>query len=753
MKINDIVNRSIVNLENCEHEPIHIPGSIQPHGVLIAFNADTFIIEFCSENTTAFFALKPVDLLGKSFAEVFGEDAFGELRQYIDKGLSLSSTLFNITKNEITFNCTVHISNDQYIFEAEPAKKTQIEVTELFNQTRHFVSYMEQSASLKQLSDKIANETRTITGYDRVMIYRFDKDYNGEVFAESKREDLEPFLGLHYPHTDIPSQARALYLKNLVRMISDINYTPVPLLTIKEANHGSLDLSLSVLRSTSPIHVQYLSNMGVGATLTISLIHGNKLWGLIACHHYSPKYISPDVRLSAQLQGHFLTSQIDVRQSAEEYVSAREINNSIEKLLDEKFSLKSDSLTDIVNHNSIMKVCNASGVAIMFNGKLFKNGITPDNDTDLHQLFGWCETYSGSKGHFNTSKLEEVYKGAGSLCNTAAGIIYHSLGNNLNTAMIWFRPETVYEIDWAGDPAKAIVKDEKGLHPRKSFQLWKEVIKCQSRNWALPELNGAATYAHALQKHIHLLQLTEEEARYKKLNDLLTETNAELENINWISTHDLQEPLRKIQIMASRIMEYDEQPIPEDITHSVQRMNASASRMQNLLKDILSYGRIRHTDNKTEPVDLDKLAQRVLADMQEDITDKGATITLHDLPVIPGIPFLLNQLLVNLIRNSIKFAKTGTPPIISIAGKGTEKKSDQLYHKITIEDNGIGFEEEFAESIFKLFTRLHSIAEYSGSGVGLALCKKIMQNHNGYITAEGKLNEGSRFHLYFPVTA
>ncbi|MES2689386.1 MAG: ATP-binding protein, partial [Bacteroidota bacterium] len=639
-----------------------------------------------------------------------------------------------------------------YIFEAEPVTKTSIEVIELFNQTRHFVSYMEQSHSLKHLADKIANETRAITGYDRVMIYRFDKNYNGEVFAESKREDLEPFLGLHYPHTDIPSQARALYLKNLVRMISDINYTPVPLLTINNADHSSLDLSLSVLRSTSPIHVQYLGNMGVGATLTISLIHENKLWGLIACHHYSPKYISPDVRLSAQLQGHFLTSQIDVRQSAEEYDSAREINNAIEKLLDEKFELNSDSLLHIVSHHSIMKVCNASGVAIMLNGRLFKNGITPANNNELHQLFNWCETYSGPKEHFSTSKLAAIYKDADSLCNTAAGIIYHSMGNNLNTAIMWFRPETIYEIAWAGDPAKAIVKDENGLHPRKSFQLWKEVIKCQSREWIKPELNGAATYAHALQKHIHLLRLTEEEARYKKLNDLLTETNAELENINWISTHDLQEPLRKIQIMASRIIEYDDQKIPDEITRSVQRMNASASRMQNLLKDILSYGRIRHDDNKTEPVDLNELVAHMLLEMHEETADKQATLTHFNLPAVRGTPFLLNQLFVNLVRNSIKFAKAGTPPNIVISGNGPERKFDQVYHKITVEDNGIGFEDEFSESIFKLFTRLHGIAEYTGSGVGLALCKKIMQSHNGYITAAGKPNEGAKFYLYFPVT-
>src|SRR5690606_6704948 len=193
-------------------------------------------------------------------------------------------------------------------------------------------TYMHDTHTLKELCDLVAKGTREITGYDRVMIYRFDKDYNGEVYAESKREDLEPFLGLHYPHTDIPKQARELYMQNLLRMIVDIENTPVPIYTINNnADTQRLELSLSILRSTSPIHVQYLSNMGVGATLSISLIYQKRLWGLLACHNYSPKNITPEIRLSAQLQGHFITSQIDLRQRNEEYDLSRKIAMSLEE--------------------------------------------------------------------------------------------------------------------------------------------------------------------------------------------------------------------------------------------------------------------------------------------------------------------------------------------------------------------------------------------------------------------------------------
>ena len=173
-----------------------------------------------------------------------------------------------------------------------------------------------------------------ITGYDRVMVYRFDEQYNGEVFAESKTEALPAFLGHHYPHSDIPAQARELYLRNLLRMIPDVAYTPVPLYTLDDGRpEKTLDMSHSVLRSVSPIHIQYLKNMGIQATLTISLVLEGRLWGLIACHHYSPKWTPHYIRLSAQLQAHFLTSQIRVQETAEEYQRSQAIEKDLNSLL------------------------------------------------------------------------------------------------------------------------------------------------------------------------------------------------------------------------------------------------------------------------------------------------------------------------------------------------------------------------------------------------------------------------------------
>ncbi|MFP9114256.1 ATP-binding protein [Flavobacterium sp. RHBU_3] len=749
MKIRDIVNRDIVNLTNCEQEPIHIPGSIQPHGFLLGLKKKSLIIDFCSANTAEYLSLFHTQLLGKSFGEIFGDDNEKKLTEYAAKGLMLSSSLLKLQLCGVDFLCTLHLNNnDIYVLEGEPQGFSQQEASDVYDQTSQFLGYMHETHTLKQLCQLVAEGTKKITGYDRVMIYRFDKDYNGEVFAESCREDLEPFLGLHYPHTDIPPQARELYKRNLLRLITDINYTPVAIYTQDDAENKNLDLSLSILRSTSPIHVQYLQNMGVGATLTISLMYKKQLWGLIACHHYSPKNLSPEIRLAAQLQGHFITSQIDVRQSSEEYEHARKTTLALERLNTIALHKESD-LHKITENIDMLTLTNAGGTAIVLNGMVYKNGLTA-SDEKIKQLSIWLATYTNN-GSFSTENITSYLPEFKSECETTSGVIYHSLDIDSNNCILWFRPESKTEVHWAGDPQKSIIKDEKGLSPRRSFALWKEIVDCISKPWLRPELDAAASYAYSLQRQINLLIITQEEEKYRKLSELLEETNNELENINWISTHDLQEPLRKIQLMASRILSR-EQTLPENVEDSIKRINASANRMQNLLIDILKYTRLRHTHDSFETVDLMALIDEVKQDITETLNEKSAYVVTEGLPHIQGIPFLLKQLFFNLISNSVKYSDANRKPEIKITHKGLKylDGSHELFHVITLSDNGIGFEQKYAEQIFNIFTRLHDIPDQKGSGVGLALCKKIMQNHKGQIAASSIPGEGTTIWLYFP---
>jgi chemotaxis family two-component system sensor kinase Cph1 len=747
MDIKDIVNRDIVNLTNCEQEPIHIPGSIQPHGFLLGLKGDELAIDFCSGNISGFTGLIHTEVLGRTFNDVFGSGAVLQFNDYVKQGLMLSSTLLQLSLAGSDYLCTLHKSSDIYVLEAEPVNTDALQASAVYNQTSQFLNYMHDTHTLKELCELVAKGTREITGYDRVMIYRFDNDYNGEVFAEAKRDDLEPFLGLHYPHTDIPRQARELYMRNLLRIIVDINYTPVPVYTIDDAPSKNLDMSMSILRSTSPIHVQYLHNIGVGASLTISLIHQKKLWGLIACHHYSgSKNLTPAVRLSAQLQGHFITSQIALRQSNEEYEISRKTAIALEKVNTLTLNQPED-FNALVQQPEMLQVCNAAGVSVIFNGAVYKHGLTPTNE-EILLLGNWLPVRGTS---FYTDKLIDLLPDQTLLCTTTSGVIYHSLSND--NCIIWYRPETQTEVNWAGDPNKAIIKDEKGLSPRNSFALWKEVVNCRSKPWLEPELETASAYAHSLQRQINLLLITQEEEKYRKLSELLKETNSELENINWISTHDLQEPLRKIQLISSRILT-KEQHIPETVQDSIKRMNASAQRMQTLLVDILKYTRLKHTEDSFQEVDLNAMLDDVKHDLAEAISETFATITDEALPPVNGIPFLLKQLFSNLISNSIKYAAPDRSPAIVITSQQPVSYSPEdpgQYTVISVADNGMGFEQAYAESIFNIFTRLHAVSDFKGSGVGLALCKKIMQNHNGYITAASEPGTGTVMNIYFPL--
>lgn len=751
MIIKDIVNRNIVNLTNCEHEPIHLPGTIQPHGFLLGISDISWQIDFCSSNIFDYLGIKHTDVLGKTFTDVFGFQEKEILKAYIKNyGMQAVITLEMLLKGKL-LQFTIHKSGSVYILEAEAHPDNYEKIVDAYSQTVQFISYMSDTSTLKDLCALVAKGTRDITGYDRVMIYKFDKDYNGEVYAESCNRFVEPFLGLNYPHTDIPVQARALYLKNLLRIISDVSYAPVPIYTSGQGDSNSLDLSLSILRSTSPVHAEYLTNMGVKATLTISLIYKGKLWGLIACHHYSPKNITPQVRLAVQLQGQFITSQIDIRQANEEYDIAERSTNALQVLNTINLPPVFNSFTTIVNRPEMLTLCNAMGVSILLNGIIYKAGLTPSDDR-IQYYSHWCSVYSADTT-FYTSKIVDFDSTVAHVSKVISGVIYHSLGNG--NSIMWYRPETLAEVNWAGDPKKSIIHDAKGMHPRNSFKLWKQIVKSTSTDWLQPEITASTGYAHSVQKLISIMTLTLEEEKYRSLSEVLKETNSELENINWISTHDLQEPLRKIQMIASHALG-NEADVPSGaMIASLNKMTKSASRMQTLLLDILKYTRIKHVQESFVTTSLNTIMQQTLEDMNDIVTDNNVTITYSDLPVITAVPFLIKQLFSNIMHNSIKYASPDRAVVIkvtaSMAPGITPHLENHYGHWVTFSDNGIGFEQKYAESIFNIFSRLHSQNEYVGSGVGLALCKKIMQTNNGSISATGAPGKGAAITLYFPV--
>jgi two-component system, chemotaxis family, sensor kinase Cph1 len=744
MDIRNILNKDNINLQNCESEPIHIPGSIQEHGFLLGVDKETGLITYCSGNVSEYLHLQPEQVLNNPVMALCSPGQETQLSQLFSDQPFDESQPFPFAFNDISYNTKAHTSGRTVVLEFEPFPNGHLSLPDLYKQTQQFVNCLDEASNLLQLCNSIAHETKAITGYDRVMIYRFDKDYNGEVIAEAKQDDLDALLGHNYPHTDIPPQARALYLKNMMRMIADVNYTPVPLLTIiPEEQSRQLDLSMSILRSVSPIHIEYLKNMGVKATLTISLVQDNRLWGLIACHHYSPKNIPYYTRLSALLQGYFFISQIKVREAADEYNAARQTEVGIQNLLD--IMANDDNFIENQYKNPFLKsTTNAEGIVIKLNQKIYKDGIIPADDK-LQQLIAWLEI-NAPKGHFVSDRLVDVYPEAKDLSDSAAGIVYHTLDASQHNCVIWFRPERQKTINWAGNPSKAVLADNTGarLSPRKSFELWEEVVKFQSKEWTRPELTAATRLAHSLQKQAYLWDIRREEGRYKQLATKLEAANAELENFNWISAHDLKEPLRKIQLFASRML--FSEISKETYQESLRRIQNATARIQLLLDSMLSFATMSKNKEEFEQVDLNLVAKKVTDKLSKEIEANNAEINATTLPVLTALPVQVEQLFINLITNALKFAKDDTALVLNIT-----YTSSPDHHAISFKDNGIGFNNRYAELIFKIFQGLNKTNKNTGVGIGLSICRKIMANHNGTITADGQENGGANFTVYFPV--
>lgn len=756
MKIKSIVNDFRATMLNCESEAIHIPGTIQSHGFLLAVTEGDYTVAFCSENCVDFLNKTHIELLGKKLETIFSKADIENIQEQFKEFSADLLRPFIINYHEKTFHVTAHKSDEVIILEFEPFTEAKIDLPDLLNRMQRFAYHTERADNLQSLCQDIADETRSITGYDRVMIYRFDKEYNGEVFAESKKDDLKPFLHLNYPHTDIPSQARELYLHNLIRMKVDVGYTPVPIYTIDGVlkNNSNLDLGMAILRSVSSMHLEYLKNMKVNATFVISILHHKKLWGLISCHHYSPKHIPYYTRLAAHLQAIFLSSQIDVRQTADEFELAKKTGK---KLVDVQNLLINNANT-LTQKSTLLKLkdlINADGVILHYNEENHIEGNLP-GEQEINDLINWLKSEKGSN-NFNTYQLHKHYAGATQIANSIAGVVYLPLSDNNKSCIVWTRQEVEKNIGWAGNPSKAVQKNEENLmlSPRKSFEIWKQAVKLTSKEWRAPELKKAEAITAAVQRQLHLADLRTEEERYLTLNQKLQKANDELANMNWISTHDLKEPLRKIQFYGSVILEKDGTNIPDSVKENIIRMQKSANKMQVLIDDLLTYSKVMYEEKKLDPVDLNEIIQSILLDFKENIEEKNITITLGNLPTVFGIQFQLRQLFLNLISNSIKFISPEVAPVITISAEKvtgeTVNFESQEFYKIIVKDNGIGFNADYEEKVFKVFQRLHSQAEFMGSGIGLSICKKIAELHDGCIHAQGIEGEGAIFSVYLPV--
>ncbi len=477
---------------DCLSEPIHLSGSIQPHGYLVSCSADDWTVRHISANCEALFGVAPESMIGQSLRE-FVEDnvlqAIADTIAFIEPvGAAERAGIANIGDRLNVCDISAHVGDGlvHVEFEPQPFRTQERTPTGVAQSMIARVVAADDPADFHQ---RTAEQVRLLTGFDRVMVYRFRHDDSGEVIAESCSADLEPYLGLRYPATDIPPQARALYLRNRVRVIPDASYAAVPILPGRHADGRPLDLSQHVLRSVSPVHLEYLRNMGVAASMSISIISGGRLWGLIACHNSVPKPVAPAVRSAADLFGMFVSMRVAAREQEDtmlHYERAQQVRDTLAHRLSEAPDFDGALLEELP---ALASAFASDGVAVLANGRWHVHGRAPANG-DLAPLLDWLHR-RGRPPLAWTDRAED-WNAAGLDAAGLAGVLALNLGA-MDDWLFLFRAEEVEHVRWAGEPHKAMVLTDDGqrIAPRKSFAIWRETVRGRSVEWSESDQLGA----------------------------------------------------------------------------------------------------------------------------------------------------------------------------------------------------------------------------------------------------------------------
>ncbi|MBW6424761.1 GAF domain-containing protein [Rhizobium sp. XQZ8] len=471
-----------VDLTNCDREPIHIPGSIQPHGCLLACDAAGAIILHCSGNVPEMLSING-DIIGRRLEEIVGGDAAHTLRNALatsdDPARPALRHGLKLLNGE-SFDASIHRFESKVILEFEPASVDNDQPLEV---ARMLISRIRNMTSLDKLIESSARLIYAMLGYDRVMIYRFEQDGAGKVISEYKRRDLESFKGQYFPAGDIPKQARALYVKNTVRVISDASNPRVPIIPEFDESGNPLDLSFAHLRSVSPVHCEYLRNMGVAASMSISIVVEGELWGLIACHHYSPKILSLPQRIAAETFGEFFSLHLSALKQRQLMETAGQARRSLDLFLQvaahhaDIGALLRSSLADFGR----MLPCD--GIGLWLDEVWAGEGTVPPTGliSELADLVG---AVAGGRV-WSTHQMEGDLPASRISPENVAGVLAIPLSQRPRDYLFFFRREVVQTLNWAGNPEKLYETGPLGdrLTPRKSFAIWKEAVHHQAQPW------------------------------------------------------------------------------------------------------------------------------------------------------------------------------------------------------------------------------------------------------------------------------
>ena len=501
------------DLSNCERELIHLAGCIQPHGVLLVLHGPALRIVQISENAQAVLGRQGEALLHQPLADVdaaLAAQVAALTDADIGEPLSLPAPCaIDVNGRIVDFNVSVHRRQACRVLELEPrvsepdAQFAELDPQVLMQHMSESVARLSGATTVPALADVVVRRLRDLTGYDRVMVYRFDPDGHGKVVAEARDPRLETLMGHHYPSTDIPQRARDLYLLNRVRVLVDVNAAAAALLprNVPELG-GELDMSHCRLRSMSPLHLQYLRNMGVTATLVVSLVREGQLWGLVACHHYRPRRLSAPLWAAVDLLGELIATRITAIESYAHAQVAVQVRRLEQRLLEATSTEGDWRMALFRNPAALLQPVDADGAVLMYDGELLTAGEAPSTP-ELRMLLRWLQTRVSegqlADGLFSCASVVRADPGLAALTPHAAGVLAVPLSAAPGDLLVWLRKEQLQSITWAGDPHKPMVgNDPLTLSPRRSFAAWSEIVRDTARPWSDGEQALARAFGRSL---------------------------------------------------------------------------------------------------------------------------------------------------------------------------------------------------------------------------------------------------------------
>ncbi len=735
-----------VDLSNCDREPIHIPGSIQPHAVLMVLEEPSLKILQVTANVEDLLGCKAADLGGQPLEDVLKPEDLAYLReQILSKPLDAAPHYLPplvVGGKGLTFEGLVHRHQGVLILELErwPDHASQVH-EEIYASLKHTLAHLQGTHGVVEFCQRAAEHVRRFTGFDRVMVYRFAEDDSGHVIAEARREDLESYLGWHYPASDIPKQARELFKRSQLRLNPDVRYKAVPLVPHLRPDTGApLDMSYCVTRSMSPIHAEYLQNMGVDASMSISIVIADKLWGLFACHHYSPRYVSHSARMACEFLAHMLSLQVGGKETEEQNDYAQQLQQQ-HRTLAEALARHAEFQTAVIGSpGSTFCNVNAGGSALLFNDVVHLRGKTPGEDV-VRQL-GALLAEKIDAPVWATYALGEHFSAMAPHAATAAGVLAARLSRQSPSYLLWFRPEEAQLVSWAGDKHKPMESGPLGdrLTPRKSFALWQEEVLGRSQPWLTCEID----LARVLRQSILETEVRRAE-HLVKLNAELDERNSQLDSFAYVASHDLKEPLRGINNFSNFLLEDCAEQLDEQGLNYIRTMMRLTTRMETLLDSLLYYSRLSRADLNARQLDMNAAVADAMELLVARIQESGAQIEVKGpLPVVRGDADRLGEVFSNLLSNAIKY-NDKKPPQIEIGLRQGSPEEPVVFY---VKDNGIGIAPEHQKLAFQIFKRLHGREAYGGGvGAGLTIVRRIIERHGGSIWMESALGLGTTFYF------